>query len=76
MKAAFNKHREKHREKNRSPSYRNRASTLNVEDVRELQEQRVVEKFRQKLINDSSLPEQLDDYHTMLRFVITFAHFL
>ncbi|KAG0592682.1 hypothetical protein KC19_1G272500 [Ceratodon purpureus] len=72
MKAAFNKHREKHREKNlnkSAASLKNRAPSVKVEDYRELQEQRVVEKFRQKLIADESLPEHLDDYHTMLRFL-------
>jgi hypothetical protein len=71
MKAAFNKHLERHREKslNKSPSLKHRASSVKVEDIRELQEQRVVEKFRQKLRDESNLPEHLDDYHTLLRFV-------
>ena len=85
MKAAFNKHREKTREKHlekhlerqlsKIPSIKHRHSSVKVEDVRELQEQRLVEKFRQKLMSDSldNLPEHLDDYHTMLRFLTYFS---
>ena len=46
-----------------------RKASVNIEDVRERQEQSVVEELRVLLSATNDLPPHLDDYHILLRYV-------
>lgn len=53
----------------RRASRARRTTSISIEDVRDLKEQRSVEELRQLLRSEDLLPPQHDDYHTLLRFL-------
>ncbi|KAJ7518655.1 hypothetical protein O6H91_20G047000 [Diphasiastrum complanatum] len=55
--------------KNKSNKSYFRSKPVAIEDVRDIEEQKAVQVFREILFADNLLPEKLDDYHTLLRFL-------
>ncbi|KAL6574364.1 hypothetical protein OROHE_001268 [Orobanche hederae] len=48
---------------------RNDVEICKIEDIHDIEEEKLVENFRQALIMDNLLPVRFDDYHVMLRFM-------
>lgn len=48
---------------------RRKGRSVSIEDIRDEDEQRDVDAFRQELVSDNLLPAKHDDYHLLLRFL-------
>lgn len=48
---------------------RNDTDVSKIEEIHEIQDEKIVDAFRQALVMDNLLPTRFDDYHTMLRFL-------
>ena len=58
----------KHSLKKKKRKNDKRASSVSIEDIRDAEELRFVDVFREALLLDQLLPQNLDDYHIMLRY--------
>ncbi|XP_017215060.1 phosphatidylinositol/phosphatidylcholine transfer protein SFH6 isoform X2 [Daucus carota subsp. sativus] len=59
----------KHSLKKKKRKNDKRVSSVSIEDIRDAEELRFVDVFREALLLDQLLPQNLDDYHIMLRFL-------
>ncbi|KAL0710171.1 hypothetical protein Bca4012_017149 [Brassica carinata] len=58
-------------ERSRIGSLAKKAISCSIEDVRDENDEKIVLKLRQELLNKHSLPPRHDDYHMLLRFLKT-----
>ena len=58
-------------ERSRIGSPAKKAISCSIEDVRDENDEKIVLKLRQELLNKHSLPPRHDDYHMLLRFLKT-----
>ncbi|KAI5057181.1 hypothetical protein GOP47_0027196 [Adiantum capillus-veneris] len=69
LRAMINSHRIRNSLRRRARKSHRLVHYFAIQDIRDEQEQRFVEAFRQVLIGESLLPKRHDDYHTLLRFL-------
>lgn len=69
LKAMINSKKLRNTLKRRARKSYSLADIFAIKDVRDEQEQRAVEAFRQVLVGENLLPKRHDEYHVLLRFL-------